>query len=175
MVKITDEYSDIETYGIPETSYIIRRLNVSNLTGSNSLNFNFIVKDADARFFWRKYIKDYVSTRKERLQQAEYLCVDIKNTEGIDNLKIGFVTSNGFTYTSKVSLNDKGVIRVRLSDLEQDVTTLLPSPYPTFLERTFIPDTQIPFKIGDIEILQISTTDNITEKANIELGSVWIE
>lgn len=175
LVKITDEYSDIETYGIPETSYITRKLNVSNLIESNSLNFNFIVKDADARFFWRKYIKDYVLTRKERLQQAKYLCVDIKNTEGIDNLKIGFVTSNGFTYTSKVSLNDKGVIRVRLSDLKQDVTTLLPSPYPTFLEQTFIPDTQIPFKIGDIEMLQISTTNNITEKANIELGSVWIE
>lgn len=175
LVKITDEYSDIETYGIPETSYITRRLNVSNLTESNSLNFNFIVKDADARFFWRKYIKDYVSTRKERLQQAKYLCVDIKNTEGVDNLKIGFVTSNGFTYTSKVYLSDKGVIRVRLSELTQDVTTLLPSPYPTFLERTFIPDTQIPFKVGDIEMLQISTTDNITEKANIELGSVWIE
>nr|WP_297168532.1 hypothetical protein [uncultured Dysgonomonas sp.] len=175
LVKITDEYSDIETYGIPETSYITRRLNVSNLTESNSLKFDFKVKDSDARFFWRKYIRDYVSTRRECLQQAKYVCVDIKNTEGIDNLKIGFVTSNGFTYTSKVSLNDKGVIRVRLSDLKQDVTTLLPSPYPTFLERTFIPDTQIPFKIGDIEMLQISTTNNITEKANIELGSVWIE
>lgn len=175
LVKITDEYSGIEAYGVPETSYIIRKLNLSNLTESNSLNFNFKIKDSDARFFWRKYIRDYVSTRRESLQQAQYVCVDIKKAEGIDNLKIGFVTSNGFTYTSKVSLNDKGVIRVRLSDLKQGVTTLLPSPYPTFLEQTFIPDTQIPFKIGDIEMLQISTTNNITEKANIELGSVWIE
>ena len=175
LVKITDEYSGIEAYGVPETSYVTRKLNVSNLTESNSLNFNFKIKDSDARFFWRKYIRDYVSTRRESLQQAQYVCVDIKKAEGIDNLKIGFVTSNGFTYTSKVSLNDKGVIRVRLSDLKQDVTTLLPSPYPTFLEQTFIPDTQIPFKIGDIEMLQMSTTNNITEKANIELGSVWIE
>ncbi len=31
LVKITDEYSGIEAYGVPETSYVTRKLNVSNL------------------------------------------------------------------------------------------------------------------------------------------------
>lgn len=174
LVKITDEYSDVEAYGIPETSYVLRNF-VSGLTDANSLKFKFKVTDADARFFWRKYIKDYVSERKGRLREAQYICVDLKNIKGISKLNVGFVTSDGFTYTAMVNLDKDGLYKVSLAGLRQVKTALLPSPYPTFLERYFEPDTQIPFTIGKIEMFEISTVDNMANDATLELGSVWLE
>jgi hypothetical protein len=174
LLKITDEYSDVEAYGIPETSYVLRNI-VTDLTSANSLKFRFKVTDAEARFFWRKYIKNYVSKRKDRLEKSKYLCVNLKNTKGITKLNLGFVTSDGFTYTSVVNLDKDGLYKVSLSDLRQVKTALLPSPYPTFLERYFEPDTQIPFAIEKIEMLEMSTVDDIINDATLDLGSVWLE
>lgn len=174
LVKIIDEYSGLDTYGIPESSYISRTIKES--MDGKSLNFKFIKKDSNALFFWRKYIKNYIIRREEALKKAQYLCLNIGNINAIKQLRIGFVTTDGFTYTSKFVIEkDQKRYRIPLSDLEQSRTVLLPAPYPVFLDRYFSPDVQNPFNIENIEILELSTADSPTEEASLELEKIWIE
>ncbi|NDV68124.1 cellulase family glycosylhydrolase [Dysgonomonas sp. 25] len=176
LVKITDGYSNIETYGIPESSYIIGKLTGNDLTETNRIKYSFSVKDTESRFYWRKYIKDEVSARKAVLQNTKSLYLNVSNAKGIDRLKVGLVTSDGFTYTSVLNLDaGTGLYKISLESLQQDKTVLLPAPYPIFLERYFTPATKLPFDIEKIEMLILSTMDNIDEKSSVELGDMWLQ
>ncbi|MBB4038048.1 hypothetical protein GGR21_003975 [Dysgonomonas hofstadii] len=176
LVKITDGYSNIETYGIPESSYVTGKPAGNDLIETNRIKYSFSVKDTDSRFYWRKYIKDELISRKTALQNSNVLCLNIRNAEGINRLKAGFVTSDGFTYTCVLNLNDKtDLYRISLKDLQQDKTVLLPAPYPVFLDRYFTPEIQIPFDTGKIEMIILSTLDNMDEKASVEFGNMWLE
>lgn len=176
LVKITDEYSNIETYGIPESSYIVNKLTGNDLTEKSRIKYTFSIKDTDSRFYWRKYVKDNVIARKSALRKAKTLCLNISNAKGIDKLKVGFVTSDGFTYTSTLNINNlTDVYKVSLDSFVQDNTVLLPAPYPVFLERYFTPEVKIPFDTKEIETVILSTIENIGEKSSIELGNIWLE
>jgi len=176
LVQITDGYSNIETYGIPETSYIKSKL-VGNDPDENArIRYSFSIKDQNTRFFWRKYIKDHVTGRKSTLKDMTNLYLNIRDASGISRIKVGFVTSNGFTYTSVLDINAKtSLYQIPVAELQQDKTTLLPSPYPTFLDRYFSPDTQISFDIQDIEMIILSTMDDITDEASFEIGNIWLK
>lgn len=174
LVRISDQNSEIETYAIPEASGMVRNLK-TNPVGSSSLEFRFRVNDPQARFFWRKYIRGDIATRMERLQQAGRLCIDIRNASGIDKLNVGFITIGGFTYSSVVDIDRNGICYVRLSGLQQGSTTLLPSPYPLFLDRVFTPDVNVPFNIEDIESLEFSTTGDSMQDSTLEVGNIWME
>jgi hypothetical protein len=175
LVKITGENSGIESYGIPEWSFAMRSLNAKNPMEPAMIDFKFFVNAPDSRFIWRKYIKDQVETRQDALQKARYLCLHLKTGQGIDRLKAGFITSAGFTYTADFKPDDRGLIKIPLSELRQDKTALLPSPYPVFLERYFTPDSQIPFDITKIEMLEIATVDDLQPDTAFGLGNVWLE
>lgn len=176
LVTITDEYSNIETYAIPETSGMLSKIGGSGLDEMKTVVYRFNIKDKDARFHWRKYIKDYVALRLDKLKATKSLCLNLKNVNRIGKLKVGFVTSDGYTYTSIVDIDSKtSLYKVSLSSLTQDNTVLLPAPYPTFLERDFVPDTRIPFEIQKIEMIVLSTIDNLDEQATIEIGNMWLE
>lgn len=176
LLEITDGYSGVETYGIPETSYMKSKLGGNSLLEKAGIKYSFDVKDRDACFFWRKYIKDYLAGRQSALEDKSNLCLNIRNASGISRLKVGFVTSDGFTYTSILDINlRKSAHKIPVSALQQDRTVLLPSPYPTFLERYFTPDTQIPFDIRNVEMIVLSTMDNIANDAFIEIGNIWLE
>lgn len=176
LVKITDGYSNIETYGIPESSYITGQLTGNDLKETNRIKYTFSNKDADSRFYWRKYIKDEVIARETALQNSRALYLYISNAKGINRIKVGFVTSQGFTYTSVLNIDNKTELyKIPLENLQQDATVLLPAPYPVFLERYFAPDTQIPFEIKKIETIVLSTMDNMNEKTSVEFGNMWLE
>jgi len=176
LVKITDAYSNIDTYGIPETSYVTARLSGDGLTMGQSIKYNFKITDKDARFFWRKYIKDNIRNRKDALEKAKDICISIKNPIGITNLRIGFITSYGFTYTSTFNIDNQTALhKISIKELKQDKTALLPSPYPSFLERYFVPDTPIAFDINKIETIEISTNETIDENTSVSIGNIWLE
>jgi hypothetical protein len=176
ILNVTDSYSGVETYCIPETSYSLAGLNGNGLKEMKTIRYNFKVRDNEARFFWRKYIKDCITERKDAMQQSSTLCINLKNAKGIDQLKAGFVTSDGYTYTTSINVsNNTQLYKIPLSGLSQDKTALLPSPYPVFLERYFVPETDIPFDKRNIEMIILSTIENVNENASIELGNIWIE
>jgi hypothetical protein len=153
LVKMTGENSGTEWYSIPEWSFTGKSLKIV-----------------------RKYIKDQVEMRQDALHTARYLCLQLKTGKGIDRLKAGFITSDGFTYTTEFKPDKAdGLIKIPLSELRQDKTALLPSPYPVFLERYFTPDTQIPFDVTTIEMLEIATVDEVPQEAIFSLDNVWLE
>ena len=176
LVKITDGYSDIETYGIPQSSYIVGKLSDNDPSKTSRIKYTFSIKDTDSRFYWRKYIKDDVITRKIALQNSKNLCMNINHVQDIKRLKVGFVTSDGFTYTSGLDVDNRtNPYKISLGSLQQDRTVLLPAPYPMFLERYFAPDVKIPFDIENIESIILSTMDNIDEGSSVEFGNMWLE
>ncbi|MDR2058302.1 MAG: cellulase family glycosylhydrolase [Dysgonamonadaceae bacterium] len=176
LLTITDENSGLERYAIPEWSYMTASLNTKNRKEANLLDFKFTINAPDTRFIWRKYIKEQIEARQETLQKVRYLCLILKNTKGIERLKAGFVTSDGFTYTSVFKADSNAdLIKIPLSELLPDKTNLLPSPYPVFLGRYFVPDAPIPFRTTAIETLEIATLDDLPQDAEISLGNVWLE
>jgi hypothetical protein len=189
LFTVTDEYSGIETYSIP-WGYILRNLNTQNPAETNKLEFELKTKNPETRFFWRKYIKDAVANRGKILQKARYLCLqlrfkDLKDSEEskdskslkfFNSFKAGFITSDGFTYTSGLNRSEsESLLKIPLQALVQDTTALLPSPYPTFLGNYFVPDVQIPFDIRKIETLEISVSDVPAEDTVISIGNIWLE
>lgn len=174
LIRITD--NSFETYAIPNNSSMSYKLKGDGLTAPQSMEYNLKIKNKGSRFFWRAYIKDKISNRNEALQKVSYLCVSLKRTIGIDRVKIGFITKNGYLYSSILNIdNNKNLFKVSLSEMEQDKIAFLPSPYPTFLERYFSPEVRIPFDIQNIEMIELSTLDILNEDASIEIGNIWLE
>lgn len=131
----------------------------------------------------RKYIKDLVTCRTERLRQCTHLCLEVK--QPILGASAGFVTSDGYTYRLSLSSDRStaGIIRMPLSELEQSYTALLPVPYPTFLDTRFHPTTPIPFDIHKIESIEFTFSqasgevdDQVSGGAGSKaVGNVWLE
>ena len=172
LFSITDEYSDIESYIMPEWSRTDRTIIDNGAVEKPTLRITYTSKDDNSRFFLHKYIKGEIANRTTRLQQAKEICLHLKNTPGA--LSVGFVTGTGYTYVATVKPG-KGIIRIPLSELQQSATALLPHPYPVFLKKYFEPETRIPFHIADIEKLEISFDGEKGKDAVIEIGNIWIE
>jgi len=171
LFSASDKYGSMETYAIPETSYIR-----SKSTDMSSIKYTFHIKNKDARFFWKKYIKEYVVNRQESLDKVNDICLNLKAADDVKKLKIGFVTTDGYTYTSIINLNNStDMYNIPVSGLVQDKTVLLPAPYPIFLDRYFVPDVQIPFNIKNIESLVLSTMEDVNETSSVEIGNIWLE
>ncbi|MDH6310433.1 hypothetical protein M2451_003705 [Dysgonomonas sp. PFB1-18] len=172
LFTVTDAYSDLETYIMPEWSRTDRKVINNNPAESPTLRITFESDAPSPRFFLRKYVKDVIAGRMSRLAQGKEICLHIKNAP--EKLSIGFITGKGFTYTAIVN-SKQGIQRIPLSALRQTHTALLPHPYPVFLDKYFEPDTQIPFSKADIESLEISFDGEKGKKAEIEIGNIWIE
>lgn len=172
LFTVTDEYSDMESYTMPEWSRTKREL-VHNLPPeSQTLRFTFESKDATPRFFLHTYIKEKVKNRTSRLNGVKDIHIHLKNAP--DSLYIGFITGTGYTYTAPITTKN-GIARVPLSQLQQTATALLPHPYPTFLNKYFYPDTSLPFRITDIEKLELSFNGVKETETEIEIGGIWLE
>lgn len=176
LFEVTDNYSGMDSYGIPETSYLTAKLVRNSLNELKRIQYTVHEKDKASLFFWKKYIKDDICTRPEALAASNNLCVIFQNPKGIASVKVGFVTSDGFTYTTNVELNDnQHEYKIPLDKLAQDKTALLPAPYPVFLQRFFEPDVKIPFDIRKVESIVLSTTGPVKDETSVEIGNVWLE
>ena len=169
LFNVVDEYSQLDTYAIPETSTVSRRIK------NNALSFSFNINDEAPRFYWKKYIRKDVEGRLATLNKTTHLKIQLNGVKDITRLKVGFTTSLGISYTSEVAVDKKQMIQVDLKTLQQDKSILLPAPYPVFLSREFESDQKIPFSIQDIEFLELSTIDSITEQATIAIERMWLE
>lgn len=72
-------------------------------------------------------------------------------------LQIALVTKYGLAYGGMVELNETtGDYTISISSLKQVNLVTLPRPYPGFLNYYFQPASIIPFKLSEIESIQIS-------------------
>jgi len=173
LFSVTDETSGIETFTIPEWSLTQRRIRENFSAGRKTLHLTFNSNDERPKFFLRKYIREDVENRQERLNKCIWLCLHLKKVP--ERLSVGFITTDGYTYSKLCPSPKNDIVRVPLAELRQTDTALLPNSYPVFLEKYFRPATAIPFRIGSIESIELSFEGKKGEAAEIETGSIWLE
>lgn len=177
LLTITDAYSQLEAYSLPEWSEIERTLLDSSPIEKPLLRFSFTPKGENPQYFLLTLIKDAINDRKDKVKECTHLCIRMNKERPLpQNLCAGFVTSDGYTYKADCPAPSKdGIIRISLKDLRQTATALLPAAYPTFLASYFHPETEIPFLPEKIEKLELSMSGRMNEKTEIQVGSIWME
>lgn len=174
LLPVTDEFSGVEAFTMPEWSYTRRRIVDDSPVEKKTLELTFVSKDEHPRFFLRKYIRDEVANRKDRLSTCTHLCLYLKKMP--EGLHAGFITSDGYTYSMPCPPPPvDGIVRIPLTALRQTDTALLPQSYPVFMEKYFRPSTEIPFRIKTIESLELSFDGKKDVAGEIGIGSIWLE
>jgi hypothetical protein len=173
LFSVTDENSYVETYTMPEWSHTERQLISNSPMERSTLRIIFRSDDEHPVYYLRKYIRDEITGREDRLHGCTTLCIQLN--EAPDGLKAGFITADGFTYSAVCPPAQNGLVRLPLVAMKQGKTALLPHAYPVFLDRYFQPDTSIPFRIDAIESLELWFDGEKQEKEAIEIGSIWLE
>lgn len=172
LFAVTDEYSGMETYAMPECRKIRREVVRSSPWEEQTLKASFESPEEDPRFFLHTYIKDEITGQLERVARSNYLCLHVKQAP--EKIQVGFVTDRGFTYVAPVE-KTPGIVRIPLTTLQQTKTALLPHPYPVFLKEFFEPDVELPFRMQEVEKIEISWEGEKGKMSEIEIGSIWLE
>ena len=177
LLKITDTYSQIEAYTLPEWNDLQRTLLDSSPIEKPLLRFCFTPKGENPQYFLRTFVKDEIEGRKDKARTCTTLCIRVNRDKPLpQGFSAGFVTSDGYTYKSLCPApSADGIIRIPLKELRQTDTALLPIAYPTFLKQYFHPKTEIPFQPEKIEKLELSISGKDKTKATIEIGEIWLE
>lgn len=177
LLAITDTYSKIEAYTLPEWNDLQRTLLDSSPIEKPLLRFCFTPKGENPQYFLRTFVKDKIEGRKDKARTCTTLCIRVNRDKPLpQGFSAGFVTSDGYTYKSLCSApSADGIIRIPLKELRQTDTALLPIAYPTFLKQYFHPKTEIPFQPEKIEKLELSISGKDKTKATIEIGEIWLE
>lgn len=181
LLTITDTYSQTEAYTLPEWNEVHRSVLDSSSVEKPLLQFAFLPKGENPKYFLRTLVKDKIDERKNRVKDCKALCIRVNRKKALPHeFSAGFVTSDGYTYKSICPPpSPEGIIRIALKELRQTDTALLPVAYPTFLKPYFQPETEIPFSPEKIEKLEISFSGNSNTTSQqptvIELGDVWLE
>lgn len=168
-----DENNDMESYTMPEWSHTQLEVINDSPVERPTLRYTFESKENDPCFFLRRYIKDDIINRPQRLNQSKELCIYLKDAP--ESICVGFVTNTGYTYKTTIQTVKGSINRIPLSALQQTGTALLPHPYPVFLKKYFEPKIPIPFRINDIERLEISFDGQKDEKSIIEIGAIYLK
>ncbi|MDR2148749.1 MAG: hypothetical protein LBE91_20095 [Tannerella sp.] len=172
LFSATDEYSGMESYSMPEWNYARREFLPNSPVEIPTLKFIFTSDENQPQYFLRKDIKEAVEHRISRLQQCRQIRLYGKNLP--DTLAVGFITNTGYTYSTTVAPT-RGIVRIPVSGLKQTATALFPNPYPVFLKKYFEPDSPVPFRLEDIEKLELSFSGEKGQQYEPEIGAVWLE
>lgn len=172
LFTVNDGYSELETYAMPEWSNIRREVCLQSPEGGQTLKITFTSSEESPRFFLHAYIKEDIAHRLTKVADSRDLCIYVKQAP--KNFEVGFVTNQGYTYTALAEFKE-GIIRIPFTALKQTKTALLPHPYPSFLEEYFEPEVELPFRIEDIEKLELSFDGEKGKPSEIEIGSIWLE
>lgn len=171
--SVSNGQNDIETFTMPKWSPTERQLISPSPMERSTLRFVFQSYDENPVFYLRKYIREEIAGREDRLHGCTTLCMQLK--EAPAGLKAGFITTDGFTYSADCKPAQNGLVRLPLMDMKQGRTALLPLAYPVFLDRYFQPDISIPFRIEAIESLELWFEGKKQEKEALGIGSIWLE
>lgn len=171
--------SSLSYYAIPDSSFVTVKKDEVDFQVPTAWEYTLVSKAVDTRFFLKKYVRELFAEREKGLVNSSSLKVLINNKKYKGAVQIGFVTKQGYTYVKELEIgkidNNGEVVEVNFKDLKLVPTAILPSPYPAFLERYFVPQQEIPFDIGDVESFIMSTTSTLVGTEKIGVSAVWID
>ena len=97
--------------------------------------------------------------------------------QGLNSLRAGFITQDGFCYKAEVPCRN-GVVEIPLASLRLSDTAIRPETYPGFLPDYFVPDPALatPFRAQDIEFFEIGTPTLSSAAAwSLNVTSCWLK
>jgi hypothetical protein len=100
------------------------------------------------------------------------------NQPAATQLRVVLVTKDAAAYTATVPLTATATeVRVPLSALQPAALLLSPRPYPSFLPLTFTPASRPPFRLAEVEVLQmvLETPTGLSEPLRVDIESVALQ
>ena len=167
-----DNSEMMSSYAIPERYWLRQEQVTPEPTTENTVKFSALENKENVTYFLRKYLVGDIAGRDDRLKKTSAICLNVQAAPMV--MKIGFITNNGYTYKAEFTTK-KGINRIAFDELKQSSTALLPHAYPGFLKKYFEPSVSIPFRVEDIEILEISFDGEVGKPIEFETGTIWIE
>lgn len=121
-----------------------------------------------------KYVGD-IMTDYQDITGNRRLSLTTESDGNKQNVRIGLVSRDGFTYSACVEVSEDGTAEVSLDRFIPSDTYNFPQPYPAFIHRTYTPDFRsVPaFDIRDLESVTVSA-DKDSERLPIELQTIII-
>lgn len=119
----------------------------------------------------KRYVGDELRSHPY-VAQKHLLVVSLGTFEGLQELELSLISSQGITYSTRVSPDT--MIEIPVVALNQSPTLILPAPFPGFLSRRFESTTAIPLKTEEIEFVQI-TIDGEAKPITLEIKGIWLQ
>jgi len=127
----------------------------------------------------RAYLGPKMAGRSTDLANFKDLVIKAQtNQPAATQLRVLLVTKDAGAYAATVPLTATlGEVRVPLSVLQPAPLLLTPRPYPGFLPLTFGPAARSPFRLADVEVLQLllEGPSGLTEPLHVDIESVLIQ
>ncbi|MFD1872234.1 membrane or secreted protein [Hymenobacter bucti] len=127
----------------------------------------------------RTYLGDKIAGRTADLGNFKELIIKAQtNQPAATQLRVLLVTKDATAYAATVPLTATlGEVRVPLSALQPAPLLLSPRPYPGFLPLTFGPATRAPFRLADVEVLQLVLEGprGLSEPLYVDVESVLVQ
>ncbi len=164
----------IEIFMLPEWGEADNRIIRNTPATKPTVRLTFKTWGENPRFFVRHYVRKTVEGRLQRLKKSKVICLRLPTVP--QGLQIGFITQSGYTYAADCPTPDAdGLTRIPLSSFRQTDTALLPKAFPTFLPTYFHPQTSLPFRVEEVETLELSCPADSGGQAALEVGEIWLE
>jgi hypothetical protein len=127
----------------------------------------------------RTYLGPKMSGRAADLINFKELVIKAQtNQPAATQLRVLLVTKDAVAYEATVPLTTTlGEVHVPLSALQQAPLLLIPRPYPGFLPLTYSPAIRAPFRLADVEVLQLvlEGPSGLTEPLHVDIESVMMQ
>ena len=127
----------------------------------------------------RTYLETKMAGRTADIVNFKELVIKAQtNQPAATQLRVLLVTKDATAYAATVPLTATlGEVRVPLSALQPAPLLLSPRPYPGFLPLTFSPATRAPFRLADVEVLQLvlEGPSGLTEPLHVDIESVLMQ
>ena len=178
-VQLFRPRADLDGMEISTIPEVWRGISLSNAdrfpSAGDALRLTRLEGSERATMVLSKYVGDIMACHSDAAGKKS-LCVRLGKVEGLDSIKAGLVTRDGFTYSLSVPVRSNSVAEFPLEKLALDKTLLNPAPYPSFLSREFVPDpsTATPFRVEDLETLTLVLDGNTPAASTTEIEAIWL-
>jgi len=153
----------------PNAGQLILRLSANELSGDHTIGF--------VQFFG-----DKLRGRLSELDLFDKIVIRARTAEDEPRTaKITLTNKDGFSFSAPLALtNAFRDIEVPLNEMHSGSTLLMPRPYPGFLPLWFKGSGVPTFKLADIEKVQLTIGEDVTESEfkktySMEVQSIWLE
>jgi hypothetical protein len=128
---------------------------------------------------WQLPLADKLAGRQEELSSFTKLLVKARSDSPMpQRLKVSLISREAASYATYVELTDHlQELEISLQALQPDAMMLLPRPYPAFHPFWFKPERTGPFRLADIEKIEIALVPENPQAATpyiLEVASVWL-